>query len=353
MIQTGAKTEDLMTKKIRIGNVFIGGGEPIAIQSMTNTDTMDTESTVKQIIELEDAGCEIIRVAAYDLESAANIRNIKDRTSIPIVADVHFDFRIAIKAIECGADKVRINPGNIGSEDNIRKVADCAKMHKVPIRVGANTGSLSKRHIETEKSEALVTSALDNIRVLEKYGFNDIVVALKASDAVNTVKAYEIISKIVDYPLHIGVTEAGTERNSLIKSAIGIGSLLLNNIGDTIRVSMSDNPVKEIYAAKDILQFSGKRRFRPEIISCPTCGRTRIDLIGLVKEVEEKLKDIKKPIKVAVMGCVVNGPGEAGDADMGVAGGTDEGLIFLRGKVIKKVEYSQIADELKTLAEEY
>ena len=353
MIQTGAKTEDLMTKKIRIGNVFIGGGEPIAIQSMTNTDTMDTESTVKQIIELEDAGCEIIRVAAYDLESAANIRNIKDRTSIPIVADVHFDFRIAIKAIECGADKVRINPGNIGSEDNIRKVADCAKMHKVPIRVGANTGSLSKRHIETEKSEALVTSALDNIRVLEKYGFNDIVVALKASDAVNTVKAYEIISKIVDYPLHIGVTEAGTERNSLIKSAIGIGSLLLNNIGDTIRVSMSDNPVKEIYAAKDILQFSGKRRFRPEIISCPTCGRTRIDLIGLVKEVEEKLKDIKKPIKVAVMGCVVNGPGEAGDADVGVAGGTDEGLIFLRGKVIKKVEYSQIADELKTLAEEY
>ncbi len=342
-----------MTKKIRIGNVFIGGGEPIAIQSMTNTDTMDTESTVKQIIELEDAGCEIIRVAAYDLESAANIRNIKDRISIPIVADVHFDFRIAIKAIECGADKVRINPGNIGSEDNIRKVADCAKMHKVPIRVGANTGSLSKRHIETEKSEALVTSALDNIRVLEKYGFNDIVVALKASDAVNTVKAYEIISKIVDYPLHIGVTEAGTERNSLIKSAIGIGSLLLNNIGDTIRVSMSDNPVKEIYAAKDILQFSGKRRFRPEIISCPTCGRTRIDLIGLVKEVEEKLKDIKKPIKVAVMGCVVNGPGEAGDADMGVAGGTDEGLIFLRGKVIKKVEYSQIADELKTLAEEY
>ena len=342
-----------MTKKIRIGNVFIGGGEPIAIQSMTNTDTMDTESTVKQIIELEDAGCEIIRVAAYDLESAANIRNIKDRTSIPIVADVHFDFRIAIKAIECGADKVRINPGNIGSEDNIRKVADCAKMHKVPIRVGANTGSLSKRHIETEKSEALVTSALDNIRVLEKYGFNDIVVALKASDAVNTVKAYEIISKIVDYPLHIGVTEAGTERNSLIKSAIGIGSLLLNNIGDTIRVSMSDNPVKEIYAAKDILQFSGKRRFRPEIISCPTCGRTRIDLIGLVKEVEEKLKDIKKPIKVAVMGCVVNGPGEAGDADVGVAGGTDEGLIFLRGKVIKKVEYSQIADELKTLAEEY
>ncbi len=352
-MQTGAKTEDLMTKKIRIGNVFIGGGEPIAIQSMTNTDTMDTESTVKQIIELEDAGCEIIRVAAYDLESAANIRNIKDRISIPIVADVHFDFRIAIKAIECGADKVRINPGNIGSEDNIRKVADCAKMHKVPIRVGANTGSLSKRHIETEKSEALVTSALDNIRVLEKYGFNDIVVALKASDAVNTVKAYEIISKIVDYPLHIGVTEAGTERNSLIKSAIGIGSLLLNNIGDTIRVSMSDNPVKEIYAAKDILQFSGKRRFRPEIISCPTCGRTRIDLIGLVKEVEEKLKDIKKPIKVAVMGCVVNGPGEAGDADMGVAGGTDEGLIFLRGKVIKKVEYSQIADELKTLAEEY
>ena len=353
MIQTGAKTEDLMTKKIRIGNVFIGGGEPIAIQSMTNTDTMDTEATVKQIIELEDAGCEIIRVAAYDLESAANIRNIKDRTSIPIVADVHFDFRIAIKAIECGADKVRINPGNIGSEDNIRKVADCAKMHKVPIRVGANTGSLSKRHIETEKSEALVTSALDNIRVLEKYGFNDIVVALKASDAVNTVKAYEIISKIVDYPLHIGVTEAGTERNSLIKSAIGIGSLLLNNIGDTIRVSMSDNPVKEIYAAKDILQFSGKRRFRPEIISCPTCGRTRIDLIGLVKEVEEKKKDIKKPIKVAVMGCVVNGPGEAGDADMGVAGGTDEGLIFLRGKVIKKVKYSQIADELKTLAEEY
>ncbi len=342
-----------MTRKIRIGNVFIGGGEPIAIQSMTNTDTMDTDSTVKQIAELEAAGCEIIRVAAYDSASAENIRNIKDRINIPIVADVHFDYRIAIKAIESGADKVRINPGNIGNEGNIRKVADCARMHNVPIRVGANTGSLSKRLVGTEKSEALVTSAIDNIRVLEKYGFTDIVVALKASDAVNTVRAYEKMSKLVDYPLHIGVTEAGTERNSLIKSSIGIGSLLLSNIGDTIRVSMSDDPVKEIYAAKDILQFAGKRSFRPEIISCPTCGRTRIDLISLVEEVEEKLKDLKKPIKVAVMGCVVNGPGEAGDADMGVAGGTNEGLIFLKGKVIKKVEYSRIADELKALAEEY
>lgn len=342
-----------MSKKVRIGNIYIGGGEKIAIQSMTNTDTADTEATIAQILALEEAGCEIIRLAAYDINSARAFRKIKDRTNIPLVADVHFDYRIAVAALENGADKVRINPGNIGSEDKIKIVADAAKMHGAAIRVGANTGSLMEKYKGEKRSTALVKSTLENIAALERASFYDIVAALKASDAASTVEAYREIRRHIDYPLHLGVTEAGTERNSLIKSSIGIGSLLLDGIGDTIRVSISGDPLLEIDAAKDILQFSGRRLFRAELISCPTCGRTRIDLISLANEVEKMLKELGKPIKAAVMGCVVNGPGEASGADIGVAGGEGVGAIFKKGKIIKTVPYDMIIDELKKLAEEY
>ncbi len=341
-----------MTKKIRIGNVYIGGGEPVAIQSMTNTDTADIKATTEQILRLEDAGCELIRVAAYDINSAKAIKHIKDGIHIPIIADVHFDYKIALTAIENGADKVRINPGNIGSEEKIKAVADCAKLHGIPIRVGANTGSLMSKYRNEKRSDALIKSTMENVKALEKFGFDNIVVALKASDVPSTFEAYTQISKMLDYPLHLGVTEAGTERSSLIKSSMGIGSLLLNGIGDTIRVSMSDEPEKEVYAAKEILQYCGKRLFKPEVVSCPTCGRTRIDLIGLAKKVEDALKDVNKPVKVAVMGCVVNGPGEASEADIGVAGGINEGLLFKKGEVIKKVPYEEILPSLIKMIDE-
>lgn len=341
-----------MTKKIKIGSVYIGGGEPVAIQSMTNTDTADIKATTEQILKLEDAGCELIRVAAYDINSAKAIKYIKDGIHIPIIADVHFDYRIAITAIENGADKVRINPGNIGSEEKIKAVADCAKLHGIPIRVGANTGSLMSKYRNEKRSDALIKSTMENVTALEKFGFDNIVVALKASDVPSTFEAYTQISKMLDYPLHLGVTEAGTERSSLIKSSMGIGSLLLNGIGDTIRVSMSDEPIKEVYAAKEILQYCGKRLFKPEVVSCPTCGRTRIDLIGLAKKVEDALKDVNKPIKVAVMGCVVNGPGEASEADIGVAGGINDGLLFKKGEVIKKVPYEEILPSLIKMIDE-
>ncbi|MBR2223108.1 MAG: flavodoxin-dependent (E)-4-hydroxy-3-methylbut-2-enyl-diphosphate synthase [Christensenellaceae bacterium] len=344
--------EAVMTKKIRIGNVMIGGGEKIAIQSMASTDTADVEASIRQTLQLEEAGCEIIRYAAYDIASAKAIGKIKEGVHIPVVADVHFDHKIAIAAIEAGADKVRINPGNIGGEDKIRMVADAAKMHHIPIRVGANAGSLMEKYRNEKRSTALVESTLENIRALEKCGFYDIVCALKASDVPSTVEAYREISKHVDYPMHLGVTEAGTERTSLIKSAMGIGSLLLMGIGDTLRVTMSADPVMEIEAAKDILQFAGKRLFKPELIACPTCGRTRIDLLSLANEVEALLKNIDKPIKVAVMGCVVNGPGEAREADIGVAGGIGEGVLFKKGEIVKKVPYEEILPELKTLIKE-
>ena len=338
---------------VRIGSVEIGGKNPVAIQSMTNTDTKDVGSTVKQILALEEAGCEIVRVAAYDIEAAEKIKDIKDRIHIPIVADVHFDHRIALSAIENGADKVRINPGNIGSEEKVKMVADAAKMHHVPIRVGANTGSLAKKFRGSDRAEALYESALDNIRALEKCGFEDIVVALKSSDVRESVRAYRMMDKEVDYPLHIGITEAGGYDQSIVKSSIGLGSLLIDGIGDTIRVSITGDPVQEIRAAKDILRFSGCRSFGPEIIACPTCGRTRIDLPDLYDKVVKISENIEKEIKIAVMGCVVNGPGEARNADIGIAGGNGEGLLFIKGEPYKKVKEEELLLEFEKLLKEY
>ncbi len=338
---------------IRIGDVCIGADRPVAIQSMTNTDTKDTEATVRQILSLEKAGCEIIRVAAYDIDAARNIRNIRDRIHIPLVADVHFDYRIAVAAMESGADKVRINPGNIGSNDRIRIVADAAKAHHIPIRVGANTGSLAREYQGSDRSRALFESAMENVRALESFGFEDIVVALKSSDVSETVRAYRMMDREVDYPLHVGITEAGGYEKSIVKSSIGIGSLLLDGIGDTIRVSITGDPVLEIEAAKDILQFSGRRTFGPDIVACPTCGRTRIDLEDLYRKVSLLVKDVKKDIRIAVMGCIVNGPGEARNADLGIAGGQGEGVIFIKGEPVRKVDEEHLLEEFGKVLREY
>ncbi|MBR4079601.1 MAG: flavodoxin-dependent (E)-4-hydroxy-3-methylbut-2-enyl-diphosphate synthase [Christensenellaceae bacterium] len=342
----------MKTREIKIGNIKIGGGNPVAIQSMCNVDTCDTEAVAKQILELEQAGCEIIRVAAYDENAAKNIKNIKEYIHIPIVADVHFDHRIAIAAMENGADKVRINPGNIGSHDRIKMVVDCAKEHHIPLRVGANTGSLAKNYHGMQRADALVESAMENIRILEKEGFYDIVVSLKASDVADTVKAYRRMSEIADYPLHLGVTEAGIYSSSIVKSSMGIGALLIDGIGDTVRVSITGGVLEEVSAAKDILRYAGVRSFGPEIISCPTCGRTRIDIPALAAKVTESTRHIDKPVKIAVMGCVVNGPGEARGCDLGIAGGEGEGLLFFEGKPIKKIEDKYLLEELVKAAEE-
>ena len=336
-----------MTKKLKIGNLWIGGGEPVLIQSMTNTDTADTEATRRQICQLYEAGCEIVRVAAYDLNSAANIANLKSASPMPIVADVHFDYKIAIKAIESGADKVRINPGNIGGKDKVRQVVDAAKAHHVPIRVGSNAGSIHKEYQGMALSDALVESALLNVRMLEEQGFYDMAISLKASSVRETVKAYRRMAQIVDYPLHLGVTEAGLREASVIKSAMGIGALLLDGIGDTIRVSVTGDPVEEIAIAKGILKYAGLRSFGPEVVSCPTCGRTKIDLETLAKKVSQIAKEIDKPLKIAVMGCAVNGPGEARDADIGIAGGRGEGLIFLKGQIYKKLPERELLEEFR------
>lgn len=334
----------MIKKEIRIGNTAIGGRQPVRIQSMTNTDTADVEATTAQIHALEDAGCEIVRVAAYDTNSAQCIRKLKDACNIPIVADVHFDYKIALKAIEAGADKVRINPGNIGDAAKIRMVADAAKSAGIPIRVGANTGSLGKTYWGMEKSEALVQSALENVRCLERAGFYDIVIALKASDVAASVRAYRKMDALVDYPLHLGITEAGAYDSSIVKSAMGIGALLLDGIGDTLRVSITGDPLQEIRAAKEILQCAGRRTFSPEIIACPTCGRTRIQLETLYHQVKALTADIPQYLKIAVMGCVVNGPGEARDADIGIAGGDGIGIVFKKGKAIAKVPEAQLLE---------
>lgn len=340
------------TRAIKIGNITIGGGNPVAIQSMCNVDTCDTEAVVAQILELEQAGCEIIRVAAYDETAARNIKNIKEKIHIPIVADVHFDYRIAIAAMESGADKVRINPGNIGSQERIRMVVDCAKRHHVPIRVGANTGSLSNQFHGMDRVDALVESAMENILILEHEDFHDIVVSLKASDVADTVRAYRRMSQIVDYPLHLGVTEAGIYASSIVKSSMGIGALLLDGIGDTVRVSITGGVLEEVAAAKDILRYAGVRSFGPEIISCPTCGRTRIDIPAIAQKVTEATRHIDKPVKIAVMGCVVNGPGEARGCDLGIAGGDGEGLLFIEGKPVKKLPDEELLSALVKAAEE-
>ena len=344
-----------MTKQIMVGGVPIGGGAPVTIQSMTNTRTDDVEATLHQIRTLAAAGCEIIRVAVPDMAAAKAVGKIKEGSPIPVVVDIHFDYKLALEAIAAGADKVRINPGNIGGADHVKAVAQACARRGVPIRIGVNGGSLEKPLLAKYGGvcpEAMVESAFGHIRLLNQYDFDDICVSLKSSSVPMTMKAYQLMSQASDYPLHIGVTEAGTVRMGTLKSAVGIGGLLALGIGDTMRVSLSADPVEEVYAAKEILKAAGVRKEGAELVSCPTCGRTRIDLIALANEVEERLKTVDKPITVAVMGCVVNGPGEASAADCGIAGGVGEGLLFKKGQIVKKVPQEQLVDELFALIEE-
>lgn len=341
-----------MTKQILVGGVPVGGGAPVTIQSMTNTRTDDVEATLHQIRTLAAAGCEIIRVAVPDLAAARAVAKIKEGSPIPVVVDIHFDYKLALEAIAAGADKVRINPGNIGGEDHVKAVARACAQKNIPIRVGVNGGSLEKDLLAKYGGvcpEAMVESAFGHIRLLNKFDFDDICVSLKSSSVPMTMRAYQLMSQESDYPLHIGVTEAGTVRMGTLKSAVGIGGLLALGIGDTMRVSLSADPVEEVYAAREILKAAGVRKEGPELVSCPTCGRTRIDLIALANEVEERLKGIDKPITVAVMGCVVNGPGEASAADCGIAGGVGEGLLFRKGQIVKKVPQDRLVDELFAL----
>ena len=337
------------TKKIMVRDVQIGGNNDVVIQSMTNTKTKDVKSTVKQILELKEAGCRIVRVACLDLEDAKAIKEIKENIHIPIVADIHFDYKIALQAIESGVDKIRINPGNIGDEEKVRKVVEACKAHKIPIRIGVNGGSLEKDLLVDGKPTAkgMVESARRHVEILEKLDFYDICISLKASDLDLCIKAYEEASKAFDYPLHLGITEAGTAFSGTIKSSIGLGVLLRQGIGNTIRVSLSDDPVQEIKVAKEILKDCGLYKKSPKLIACPTCGRTQIDLIPIAKEVEDFLQGIEADITVAVMGCAFNGPGEARNADIGLAGGIKEGLLFKKGEIIRKVKQEDIVDVLK------
>ncbi len=337
------------TRTINVGNLKIGGGNKIVIQSMTNTNSADAISTINQIKILEDVGCELVRMTVNNMDAAENILKIKKSINIPLVADIHFDYRLAIKSIENGIDKLRINPGNIGSDENIKKVVAKAKERNIPIRIGVNSGSLEKHILqkyERVTSDAMVESALYHINLLESLNFFDIVVSLKSSNVKMMIDSYRKISKITNYPLHLGITEAGTKFQGTIKSAIGIGSLLVDDIGDTIRVSLTEDPVEEIYAAKEILKVLGLSNEGVEIISCPTCGRTEIDLISITKQVEEYFKNEKRNIKIAVMGCVVNGPGEAKEADYGIAAGKNVGILFKHGKIIKKVPEKNLLNEL-------
>lgn len=335
-------------KQVKVGSLTLGDGK-IYIQSMLNIPAEDIKGSVEQAVRLEKAGCEIIRAAVPKVEDAKLIYALKEAVNIPVVADIHFDYKIALACVERGVDKIRINPGNIGSPDKVKAVADACRSRNIPIRIGVNSGSLEKPLLAKygkPTPEALVESALDHVKLLNDCDFDDIVISIKSSDVMTMIAAYRLLAKKVPYPLHLGVTEAGTEKIGILKSAVGIGSLLCDGIGDTIRVSLTADPVKEIYAAKDILKACGMGE-GVEIVSCPTCGRTKIDLIKLASEVEEMLKDVNKPIKVAVMGCVVNGPGEAREADIGIAGGIGEGLIFKKGEIIKKVPENLILDELK------
>ena len=338
------------TRKIKVGNVQIGGKDEVIIQSMTNTKTKDVNNTVKQILDLENAGCQIIRVACLDIKDAKSIKQIKQQIHIPIVADIHFDYRIALQAIESGVDKIRINPGNIGDEERVKKVVDACKEHKIPIRIGVNGGSLEKDLLDENgrpTAKAMVESAKRHVDILEKLDFYDICISLKASDLDLCIAAYEEASKTFDYPLHLGITEAGTAFSGTVKSSIGLGVLLRQGIGDTLRVSLSDNPVEEIKVAKEILKDCGLYKKSPKLVACPTCGRTQIDLIPIAKEVENFLQTIESDITVAVMGCAVNGPGEAKNADIGIAGGINEGLLFKKGEIIKKVKQDDIVQVLK------
>ncbi len=333
------------TREIKIGRVKIGANNPIAVQSMCDVDTRDVKATVKQIHELEEVGCEIVRVAVPDIKAAKALGKIKKQINIPLVADIHFDYRLALEAIEQGVDKLRINPGNIGSKEKIESVVKRAKEKQIPIRIGVNSGSIEKDLLERHGSatpQAAVESVLRHIRILEDLDFFDIVISLKFSDVLRTTEAYRLISKKVDYPLHLGITEAGTKFSGTIKSSVGLGILLAEGIGDTIRVSLTGEVVKEVMVGYEILKALGLREHGPILISCPVCGRCEIDLPSLAKKVEKAIAHIKKPIKVAVMGCVVNGPGEAREADVGVAGGKGYGAIFVKGKVIKTVPEKEI-----------
>ena len=338
------------TKEIQIGNVRIGGGNRVAIQSMTNTKTEDVAATVAQILELERAGCEIIRCAVPTMEAAEALKNIKKQIHIPLVADIHFDYRLAIAAIENGADKIRINPGNIGSRERVQAVVDKAKEYGAPIRVGVNSGSLEKELVEKYgrvTAEGLVESAMDKVHMIEEMGYDKLVVSIKSSDVLMCVKAHELIAKQCIYPLHVGITESGTVWAGNIKSSIGLGMILGQGIGDTIRVSLTGDPVEEIRTAKLVLKTLGLRKGGIEVVSCPTCGRTKIDLIGLANQVEKMVADIPLDIKVAVMGCVVNGPGEAKEADIGIAGGIGEGLLIKKGEIVKKVKEEELLETLR------
>ncbi len=337
------------TKKVKVGNIYIGGDSDITVQSMLNVPSTDIEGSVAQSVELEKAGCDIIRLAVPDMEAVKLIPAIKEKVSVPLVADIHFDYRLALEAAAAGIDKIRINPGNIGSEERVKMVADECRKRDIPIRIGVNSGSLEK-HILAKYGrptpQALCDSALYHASLLEKFDFDNIVLSMKSSDVEFMVKAYELASEQTDYPLHLGVTEAGTERMGIIKSSIGIGSLLLCGIGDTVRVSLTDSPVKEVYAAKDILKSLGLSKKGIRFVSCPTCGRTRINLIEIANQAEERLRDCDKNITVAIMGCIVNGPGEAREADIGIAGGDGNGLIFKKGEIVKKVPEKNLLDEL-------
>lgn len=340
------------TRRIMVGNVQIGGQNKVIIQSMCNTKTKDIESTIAQILQLEEAGCEIVRVACLDIEDAKAIKRIKEKINIPIVADIHFDYKIALEAIKSGVDKVRINPGNIGSEEKVKAVVDACKERNIPIRIGVNGGSLEKDLLEKyggkPTSKAMVESARRHIEILEKLDFHDYLISLKASNLDLCIESYKEAAKEFDCPLHLGITEAGTEFSGTIKSSIGLGYLLRQGIGDTVRVSLSDDPIKEIKVAKEILKDCNLYKKSPTLIACPTCGRTQIDLIPIAKQVEEFLQNIESDIKVAVMGCAVNGPGEAREADIGIAGGIKEGLLFKKGEIIRKIPQERIVEELKS-----
>lgn len=334
---------------VNIGGVKIGGDNPVAIQSMCNTDTRDVKATLNQIHELENAGCEIIRVAVPDMVAAKAVADIKKQIHIPLVVDIHFDYRLALECMKNGADKVRINPGNIGDRDRVKQVVEMAKEREIPIRIGVNGGSLERELLQKYggvTADALVESAMGHVAILDELNFNNVVVSIKISDVPKMLCAYRKFNEISDIPLHIGVTESGTLKGGTVKSAVGIGALLAEGIGDTMRVSLTANPVEEIYAAYDIQKVLGMRKTGAEIVSCPTCGRTQLDLISIANEVEKRAANIDKPIKIAVMGCAVNGPGEAREADIGIAGGKGEGLIFKKGEIIKKVPQDSLVDEL-------
>ena len=337
------------SRQVTVGNIKIGGDAPVVIQSMLNAPANDYEKNFQQLKALEEAGCEIVRMAVPDMDAVKVLGKLKENSDIPLVADIHFDYRLALESLQAGVDKIRINPGNIGSQDRVEAVANACMEKNVPIRIGVNSGSVEKDLLEKfggATPEAMVESAFRHVKMLEECEFYNTVISIKSSDVENMVKAYSLVADRCDYPLHLGVTEAGTERSSLVKSSIGIGSLLLKGIGDTIRVSITDSPVKEIYAARDILNAVGLRIETPQIVACPTCGRTKIDLVSLANQVESAVKNIKKPVKIAVMGCVVNGPGEAKEADIGVAGGDGCGVLFKKGEILRKVPESDIVSEL-------